>query len=62
MSENPFSGTKWNMEGLTDIELLSEKFTALGAKSVTVKDDTETLLFDGMTCPGEISWNRLVEQ
>ena len=62
MSENPFSGNEWNMEGLYKVELLSEKFTALGTKSVTVKDDTETLLFDGMTCPGEISWRRLVEQ
>jgi peptidase E len=60
LSENPFSSSGWHMEGLNNIELLSEKFTVLGSKSVTVKDDEEIILFDGMECPKEISWKKII--
>ena len=43
------------------IELLTEDYTVLGSKTVVFKGKEEEMLFDGMKCPKELSWKRLLK-
>jgi len=57
-SESPFSREGW--KNIIKTELLSEDFTVLGSKTVTFIGEIEDILFDGMKCPEELSWKRLM--
>ena len=58
-SESPGKKEGWN--NIKDIKLLKEDFTVLGSKTVTFEGEVDDLLFDGMKCPEELSWKRLLD-